>query len=1087
MPFGISDLSFDISASSKDAEKSINEVQDGLNEVVGSAVAAGEAVDEYADEASEASVDSLKLAAGAGRAEEAVDEVGDSAMSSSVRLGAFTTSMNGAALASAAASTAMTVSLIPSILSLAAILGPLVVTAGALATALGGIGIAAGAIVFSGLIAQGGELEDTLESVQKELKGIISEFGQQFVPLIDDAIKALPVLLRRVLDSINGLDQFTNALRDLGGFAMDAIPAVVDVMTQIGVEALPELRKMASFITSKMGPTFRFLKGVVKETYPEFKNFTLAMLAVMPPFIKFGVTVTNVVVPALTALVLGIREVLQFVNSLPTGIKEIVTALTVLAPIIFGVTAKVAGLSAALGGFSTALGLLTGPIGWVITAIAALGVAWSKNLFGIQTKTKEVFTAVVSEIRSFVDWLEGRWAVFTQSLKDHWDLFGAGILSGTQRFMTRIEQVFSAGSSVLVEIWEGDTDAMLKMWDIMVMRLEQAALTGMETLRDAVVYGLTTIIMAFDDTFDQFPTTAALALQDVANVVLSGTNSILEDLLGFRSDSKESWDVTMAAWKNLTQAHIPKIRSSIKRMLNGAKQDVTGFKKRITTVWMGIWPLLPTPVQKASKTILKAWRKLSRTVGRLTGSAKKKLLDAWTAIKPPLKKLAKRLGYVNDQGQLTKQAFIDVGLAITSLVTGPIGTILTVIAKLAQVWNSNLLGIRDITLRIFSKVKSFLTTTVNTIRQTVKSGIRTIRTFWTQNVRPLIKTTRRTFGEVKRIVTNVVNGIYREVIQPILNSIKQHWKTHGDEITREVMILWNNIKGTVKTTLSIIKTAVTAAFNVIKGVVKTVMPIVKAIIKTHIKIIKTIFSAAVDTLMFLWDHFGDEIMAVTRFVFDVIGSVINTAIDAILTTIRVALNLINGDWEGAWNAIAGFLERLLSGLANFVGKWTSGLWDEITSTISDIGGWIKRKGSSLFDSAFGALADAGIAAYNAIMPDRIGVPEVTVPRVEFSVPGLTIAGHEVYSGQSVGVGPFGPFGGQSFGIPQLDTGGFIRDTGLALVHKGERVIKAANVARDGGIGGGVTIGDIYIDARGADDPDEVGTAVSDEMRSFLDF
>jgi hypothetical protein len=51
--------------------------------------------------------------------------------------------------------------------------------------------------------------------------------------------------------------------------------------------------------------------------------------------------------------------------------------------------------------------------------------------------------------------------------------------------------------------------------------------------------------------------------------------------------------------------------------------------------------------------------------------------------------------------------------------------------------------------------------------------------------------------------------------------------------------------------------------------------------------------------------------------------------------------------------------------------------------------------------------------------------------------------------------------GRSTEVPAYDTGAYVTQTGLAMVHAGERVLNREEVAR-GGMGGGVTIGAIHI-------------------------
>ena len=70
-----------------------------------------------------------------------------------------------------------------------------------------------------------------------------------------------------------------------------------------------------------------------------------------------------------------------------------------------------------------------------------------------------------------------------------------------------------------------------------------------------------------------------------------------------------------------------------------------------------------------------------------------------------------------------------------------------------------------------------------------------------------------------------------------------------------------------------------------------------------------------------------------------------------------------------------------------------------------------------------SAAEWAVEGFNGIMPDSFGIPEVTIPRVSMTIDPIKVAGQEIYSGGSVGVGPFGPFGGQSFNVPQLAEGG----------------------------------------------------------------
>jgi hypothetical protein len=130
-------------------------------------------------------------------------------------------------------------------------------------------------------------------------------------------------------------------------------------------------------------------------------------------------------------------------------------------------------------------------------------------------------------------------------------------------------------------------------------------------------------------------------------------------------------------------------------------------------------------------------------------------------------------------------------------------------------------------------------------------------------------------------------------------------------------------------------------------------------------------------------------------------------------------------------------------------SYTKGLYNSFVGWLNDMAKAAKNIGKS--------IAQGLVSAYNAIMPDSLGIPSITLPRVSFSIPGLTLAGHVIYKSQSVGVGPFGPFGGNSVAIPQLATGGMIESEGLAYLHQGEQVLPKARVDRRDQPGGAQTV------------------------------
>lgn len=88
---------------------------------------------------------------------------------------------------------------------------------------------------------------------------------------------------------------------------------------------------------------------------------------------------------------------------------------------------------------------------------------------------------------------------------------------------------------------------------------------------------------------------------------------------------------------------------------------------------------------------------------------------------------------------------------------------------------------------------------------------------------------------------------------------------------------------------------------------------------------------------------------------------------------------------------------------------------------------------------------------------------------------------------SMATGGGGGGGGGNGILPQFDSGAHIKSDGLAMLHKNEMVVPAADAApyRGEAAPGGDTYNEFHIDARGADDPAAVRRASREGLRDAL--
>lgn len=367
------DLSVRVSAQTADFTSGINRAQDSLGDLSRQSFTTSSALqilqnraDEAGDEISGAGRDASStatrlgiLSGSASSAGAAFSTLTASTSGLSLSFGSLTTSLTGTlgllGLVSAAA-----VGLASTLAPLAAIVGTVTAGLGALAAAFGTV-IGTGILAFGerrgeqnqkrleeiraridelerledsekGLTAaqeeqlealeeQADELEDQtgimggLESaiadLREELAPIITEFGEQFIPLIEDAIDAIPQLVRNIFDSIGGVDQFVRVIRRLGTTAFRVIPRLTGQIFDLARMALPVLMDFINFIGNNAQSAFGGMLQVTRELAPDFIRLGQALVRALPELTALGTVILQQVIPAATTLVSLIEDLIQ--------------------------------------------------------------------------------------------------------------------------------------------------------------------------------------------------------------------------------------------------------------------------------------------------------------------------------------------------------------------------------------------------------------------------------------------------------------------------------------------------------------------------------------------------------------------------------------------------------------------------------------------------------------------------------------------------------------------------------------------------------------------------------------------------------
>lgn len=542
---------------------------------------------------------------------------------------------------------------------------------------------------------------------------------------------------------------------------------------------------------------------------------------------------------------------------------------------------------------------------------------------------------------------------------------------------------------------------------------DMAAALGMteeefKTMREEDPSGL---IMKMIEAFDKGGESA-----EALRSSLSTTST--QALSGLASNSEEvaaAMDMSAEAYEENTS-----LQSEFNKEMDTFNAKMKTFKNQINNIAIRVGNNLLPPLTKLLGWVSDAIDTFAEFDKQTGGMA-----STFTLIGSLLAGLALTISGVVSALGGTSAILAAVGSAVT-LLTGPVGIAIALIALLGAAWATNFMGIRDKTKAV-----------IDFLVPKIKSAFKTI----------------------KNVITSVIKFIWNTVYKPIIGRMTSYWSKEGDKTKNNVM----------------------KTFNAIKGFIVTIF-----------KFLQKIFQVYIDIYTKLWDMFGDEIIAVVKAFVAVIKPVVMQFVDALVTSFNVLMALLRGDFSAAWGFIEGYIERTVGRMKEFLGAaidaivayfdlvfevWGKvgdvamdavdaviGAFDPLTSFFSDLWSGILNGvtgfATDLVDSLVGLADDAANAfkdAFNSIIPSSVSIPEVDL-------------------------GPAGTYGGDSIGLPQLASGGFIEKGGLAQLHEGEIVTPAAQVDR-GKTGGGTTVKVGKIEANTEEGGREAARGLRDELNS----
>ncbi len=181
---------------------------------------------------------------------------------------------------------------------------------------------------------------------------------------------------------------------------------------------------------------------------------------------------------------------------------------------------------------------------------------------------------------------------------------------------------------------------------------------------------------------------------------------------------------------------------------------------------------------------------------------------------------------------------------------------------LYQAWQTNFLGIRDITMQVWDYLKG---------------AFDTFKTEWL----PQITETLKNIGIIFREVWNGIWNFLKPIIMTIVDFFKNNW-------------------GTIKETTS-------AIFTLIGAIIKQAWDTIYNLIKLGMQLLTGDWRGAWDTIKNLFKATWDNMGVILSSAWTVIKGIISLAISAVGTILSAGWEAIKGVVRAAWDIVTGII------------------------------------------------------------------------------------------------------------------------------------------------------------------------------------
>ena len=569
----------------------------------------------------------------------------------------------------------------------------------------------------------------------------IKEFWQGFTntSAISDFKQALSEVreaVKKVFSSLSGGDMasFGEKIGKVLSVASEAIKAFAKIVQSLSPEQIQAIAK--AFIG------FKVAQMAIKPVASALIGLSKGIGAVKAVF--GGLASFTRVAKALSGIAKG-SQAASSALAFMAGSSKIAKG----AMVGLNIFSKVGGW---IGSVVSAIVAFLGPVGLVIAAIVAIGVAfvvlWNKcegfrNFFiglwdGIVNVASNAWKGIQGAWDGMVEWFSNLWNGVKETASNAWN----GFLETAKPVIDAIKNAWNSITEFFSGLWEGIKTIASNVWN--------SFLEGAQPIVEALMNVWNALTEFFTTLWDGIVSVATTVWNGIVDVVKSVVEVIKGVWNGITEFFSNLWkgitEASTIAWNGFVDFLTP-IVETIKGLWNGFVEFMTG-------VWNGIVSVATT-----------AWNTLQPIVEAV-----------WTAI----------------------QTFISTAIE-------NIKTVISTGMQIVQgVWNAVWTVFTTIVQTVWTVISTVISTALNVIAGIINTVAAVIKGDWSGAWEAIKGIASTVWEGIKTVISTVINAI-KDVISTVLGAIK-------DTVTT----IWDGIKTIISTTINAIKETVVNVANAMK-------------------------------------------------------------------------------------------------------------------------------------------------------------------------------------------------------------------------------------------------------------------------------